>query len=136
MVPFPESDSDEDFSEQAESEDEEFTVKNVNKTKKKAKEKNGQARAPPAPKKMKPLSKPAKSKSPGGGTLFYFSTFVFIEIFLTVKTVLQPQQHHQLQKWRPNNLPHPPLCLHQDLYSLQLQQGAEFPGGTHQVLHK
>lgn len=64
--PTPESDSDEDFSEPAESEDEEFTVKNVSKTKKKAKEKSGQVKAAPAPKKTKPSSKPAKSKTPGG----------------------------------------------------------------------
>lgn len=73
MCPFPESDGDEDFSEPAESEDEEFTVKNVSKTKKKAKEKSGQVKA--APKKTKPSSKQANSKSPGGGTLFCFSSF-------------------------------------------------------------
>lgn len=141
MAAVPESDSDGDLSEPAESEDEEYTVKNVSKTKKKAKEKSGQVKAAPAPKKMKPSSKPAKSKSPGGGTFFYFSSFDFIAFFLKIKTVSWQQQKHQwevlqLQKLHPNDLSHPPRCLHRDLHSLRLQQGAEFPSGHHQVLHE
>lgn len=81
-VPFPESDSDGDFSEPAESEDEEFAVKNVSKTKKKAKEKSGPIKAPPVSKKVKPASKPAKTKSPAGGNLFSCSSFVFVEFYL------------------------------------------------------
>lgn len=79
MVPFPESDSEEDFSEPAESDDEEFTVKTVSKTKKKAKDKSGQVKVAPASKKAKPSSKPAKFKSPGEGTLLYFSCFDLIK---------------------------------------------------------
>lgn len=86
-VAFPESDSDDDFSEPAESEDEEFSVRKASKTKKKAKEKCGRVKAAPAPKKAKPSSKPDKAKLPGGGTLFFFSTFDFLPFFQRIKIV-------------------------------------------------